>query len=229
MERIFQTFIDLFNNIVNFFFTVNNGESLEEIKPEYYYDLFIKGRTKADIEKTYQKAWEAKNFEIGNYWKRANYFWAFQVAAFAGYFAVINSNINTNIPQIVYVVICIGLVTSFAWVLINKGSKSWQENWEAHVDMLEDYITGPLYKVVKTTKTFSVSKINDIVSRFITVIWIILAGKYLINEITLECTGEIAYLVIFSSLGTMYFIGSMIMGYGRGRFNEKEKDFFLRK
>ncbi|MGH8568044.1 MAG: hypothetical protein ACREXU_08475, partial [Gammaproteobacteria bacterium] len=31
---------------------------------------------------------------------------------------------------------------------VNRGSKFWQENWENHVDLLEDQIMGPLYKTV---------------------------------------------------------------------------------
>src|SRR5690554_7502176 len=43
---------------------------------------------------------------------------------------------------------CLGVVFSFAWFCVNRGSKYWQENWEKHVDVLEDEVTGPLYKVV---------------------------------------------------------------------------------
>ncbi|PNK72626.1 hypothetical protein CEQ35_000035 [Yersinia enterocolitica] len=41
-----------------------------------------------------------------------------------------------------------GFVFSYGWFLVNKGSKFWQENWEFHIDRLEDEITGPLYKTV---------------------------------------------------------------------------------
>ena len=73
-------------------------------------------------------------------------------------------------PSILYCAISFGFITALAWSLINVGSKFWQRHWEKHLDMLEDKITGPLYKTVyayKTTKTFSVSKINSIISRHI--------------------------------------------------------------
>ena len=123
-------------------------------------------------------AWSAKNFEIDNYWRRATYFWAFQVASFAGYFAVFSSSFYEENTEVLYCVVCIGFVTAFAGALSNNGSKSWQRNWENHVDMLEDKVTGPLYKTVSVQDTYSVSKINEIVSRFITTIWFILAIKY---------------------------------------------------
>jgi hypothetical protein len=87
---------------------------------------------------------------------------------------------------------------------VNRGSKQWQENWENHADLLEDNIIGPLYKVVtrrpryknpfwhpkgwwprvRTTVVgpgpFSVSKINQIVSLFVIILWIGLVIKILL-------------------------------------------------
>ena len=101
-------------------------------------------------------------------------------------------NFDETIRQDMSVILaCLGLVFSFAWVLVNRGSKFWQENWEKHVDMLEDKITGPLYKTVlsRNLKTknedflshylsgaseISVSKINQIVSVYIFALWWVL-------------------------------------------------------
>ena len=40
---------------------------------------------------------------------------------------------------------------SLAWTLVNKGSKFWQKNWEAHIDMLEENVTGNLYETFLNT------------------------------------------------------------------------------
>jgi len=204
---------------------------MDFLSEEEYIQIFIKGRKKEEIETTYNKAWEAKNFEIDNYWKRANYFWAFQVASFAGYFSVLSSKSYTDSPQVLYFLVCIGCITSLAWTFTNKGSKTWQRHWEIHVDMLENEITGPLYKVITDPKTFSVSKINEIVSRFIFVIWIILAIKYYTDHSTFlyNKTSEIDYQIWLSTLTTIYFIGAMIFGYGRGRFGNRRVKFYKRK
>lgn len=83
-----------------------------------------------------------------------------------------------------------GFVFTFAWYLANRGSKYWQENWENHLNLLEDAFTGPLYKTLlerSDSGTFSekfvtgllgvsVSKINQWVSVFVIFIWIILLG-----------------------------------------------------
>src|SRR5688572_17421430 len=93
-----------------------------------------------------EQALDARKFEIEHYWKRAAYFWTFIGAALAAYGAI---QIGSNVPQREHLTILVGslgFVFSFAWSCVNKGSKRWQENWENHVDMLEDGIFGPLHK-----------------------------------------------------------------------------------
>lgn len=213
------------------FMYVKNVSELEEVSEDEYLNTFIRNRSKEEIEASYNKAWEAKNFEIENYWKRAAYFWAFQVASFAGYFTVLGSLAYSKNPQVLYFVICIGFITSLAWALINKGSKTWQRHWEKHVDMLEDQITGPLYKIVTTNRTYSVSKINEIVSRFFVFTWFILAGKYLNEHISLHWTSleNIDWQIIFSTSAVVYFVLAMFIGYGRGRFGRRRIVFYRRK
>lgn len=213
------------------FFYKKDESAMTEISEQDYLEIFVKGRKKEEIEAAYRQAWQAKNFEIDNYWKRTNYFWAFQVASFAGYFSVLSSNAYKSNPQVLFFVTCIGFITSLAWTFINQGSKTWQRHWEIHVDMLENEITGPLYKIVTEKKTFSVSKINDIVSRFIVCIWVILAGKYLSEHITLTYSSfeNIEFQIWAGSLITFYFTGAMYFGHGRGRFGHRKVKFYRRK
>ena len=58
------------------------------------------------------------------------------------------------------VLACLGFIFSVAWILVNKGSKHWQENWENHIDLLEDSVTGPLHKIYKHNVSYSGSKVN---------------------------------------------------------------------
>jgi hypothetical protein len=174
-------------------------------------------------------ALSTRKFEIELYWKRASYFWTFIGAALAGFIAVQASN-STSKTHLSVLLSCLGLVFSFSWVLANRGSKHWQENWENHVDMLEDAITGPLYKVVLTRgeprgfkqwvdhlitgpSAFSVSKINQIISLFMTAIWLILLGYSLpefsmcssVNWVyTLEVIAALAACVLVSIYGRTY-------------------------
>ncbi len=143
------------------------------------------------LKTTFDQVSDIRKFEIELYWKRATYFWALIAVAFAGYFAILAAD-KANMDNKFFlslVVACIGFVFTFAWYLANRGSKYWQENWEAHLDLLEDKVTGPLYKTHLTEdqenkgklKKFltgslrvSVSEINQWVNIFVMVIWIIL-------------------------------------------------------
>ncbi len=135
-------------------------------------------------------AQENRRFEIELYWKRAAYFWTFIGATFVGYFTIQSSG-ATNRADLAVLLACLGLVFSFAWYCVNRGSKRWQENWEKHVDMLEDSVTGPLYKTVLSRNdpqstydkvsgiitgpaSLSVSKINQMISFYVFVMWVLL-------------------------------------------------------
>lgn len=217
------------------FFIKKEENTLEKISEDEYNNIFVNGRKPEDIKFSYQQAWSAKNFEIELYWKRAQYFWAFQIAAFAGYFGVLSSDDYSSKtpknPEILFFVICIGFITALAWAFINQGSKTWQRHWEIHVDMLEKSITGPLYQIVTSQKTFSVSKINDIVSRFFVFVWVLLSIKYFDTHLTLNPlkSTDFNWLIILAIFSTLYFSGAMYFGYGRGRFGEREVTFYQRK
>lgn len=162
------------------------------IKEDQYKQSFGLGQPPdpKKAEAALQQALDIRKFEIGLYWQRATYFWALIAAAFAGYFAVLAAE-HMSAPEKTFnafVIACLGLIFSLSWFLANRGSKYWQENWENHVDMLEDGITGPLYKTIlhrPTNKSFlsrliegpapfSVSQINQWVSLFTLIIWLCL-------------------------------------------------------
>jgi len=130
-------------------------------------------------------ALDIRKFEIELYWKRATYFWAFIAAAFAGY-ALTYKTATDNEPWLSLIFSALGLVFSFAWYLVNRGSKFWQNNWERHVDLLEDMTLGPLYKVVAINAEhnpltaagqFSVTKLNQMLSLYVTLVWVVLLAK----------------------------------------------------
>jgi formate hydrogenlyase subunit 3/multisubunit Na+/H+ antiporter MnhD subunit len=137
-------------------------------------------------ERAYKLALEIRQFEIELYWKRATYFWTLLAATFAGYLALASSDKSATHPNLLFLVSCIGLVLSTSWYLVNRGSKYWQENWERHVDSLEDEFAGPLYKTTISNERFrwykfwegypfSVSKVNQLTSLFVALVWLALA------------------------------------------------------
>ena len=157
----------------------------EEIFKEKYESDF-KGKEALALE----HALDIRKFEIDLYWKRATYFWTFIGAALAGFVAV-QSLDGENQKNLSVILSCLGSVFSYAWILVNRGSKFWQENWEKHVDLLEDSEIGPLYKTVlhrndhqglkekalhfaTGSSYISVSKINHIVSLYMFLLWFVL-------------------------------------------------------
>ncbi len=164
-------------------------------------------------EKALEHALDIRKFEIELYWKRATYFWTFIGATFAGYIAVQASSVD-NKQDLAVILSCLGFVFSIAWVCVNRGSKQWQENWENHVDSLEDDVTGPLYKVILSRRPpenfkektehiitgpspISVSKINQIISLYISALWICLL-VYSLPEFDFHGSFNALYVAVIS-------------------------------
>lgn len=122
---------------------------------------------KPKYEKAYEAAEKIRQFEIELSWKRATFFWAFIVAIYTAYYHVLTKIYVYKCGDVekfkhgefpLLILSALGLFFCFSWLLSSKGSKHWQENWENHLDLLEDSVTGPLYKTYKT-HSYSVSKI----------------------------------------------------------------------
>lgn len=153
-------------------------------------------------EKALDLALDIRKFEIELYWKRATYFWTFIGAALAGY-ALVYAKANNDDAWLRLVFSCLGYLFSISWYLVNRGSKFWQNNWERHVDLLEDKVVGPLYKTIAQNingnnpltapAEYSVSKINQILSLFISLFWLLLIIKSLLP---ISCSSAPDYLKI---------------------------------
>jgi hypothetical protein len=175
-------------------------------------------------------ALDIRKFEIELYWKRATYFWAFIAAAFAGYAWTYKT--ADSEPWLSMLFASLGLVFSFAWYLVNRGSKFWQSNWERHVDLLEDMTLGPLYKVVAVTQDnaarnpltspaqFSVSKVNQILSVFVIVVWLLLFVRSLL-PISFHLSPDIYKILTFIIVAAFLFL-LWWMGKSSKQYNESD-------
>jgi hypothetical protein len=179
------------------------------------------------IERALDRAHEIRKFEIDLYWKRAAYFWAFSAAAFAGYFALQKEH-DAYATDGLFLVSILGLIFSLAWYFVNRGSTSWQRNWEKHVDLLEDAVTGPLYKMTMDRHSyrfwklnsgypFSPSKINGILGVFVIAIWIVLGVR--------------AFLLLCHRSVWDYIVGviAIVFAICLGAFGQTSKDYEVRK
>jgi len=190
----------------------------------------------------YKLALQIRQFEIELYWKRATYFWTLIAASFAGYFALATS--KEPHPSLVFLLSCIGLVLSTSWYLVNRGSKYWQENWERHVDLLEDEFAGPLYKTTIANEQFrfwkpedgypfSVSKVNQLTSLYVAMVWLGLAiFSFPLSHVPAYFVAARPYAeqyrAWFLGLFTLVFLGWLICRGGRGGSQGKarEVDFY---
>jgi len=198
---------------------------------DYKRDFGLSPENTDKAEKALEHALDIRKFEISLYWQRATYFWALITVAFAGYFAVLGAEHLDKKEYLAYVISCIGFVFTWAWFLVNRGSKYWQENWENHVDMLEDTVVGPLYKTVLYRSSegnfiekfvtgplaISVSKINQWVSFFTLGIWIAL----IINTL---CTIDIKHIVV-----GIITLGVCVLMVSRGKTDDVSYDHAAKK
>jgi hypothetical protein len=184
-----------------------------------------------------EHALDIRKFEIELYWKRATYFWALITVAFAGFFSVLASENIEEKAFYAFVIGVIGFVFTWAWFLANKGSKFWQENWENHVDMLEDNITGPLYKTVlhrpngepkfydyiTRPAKISVSRVNQWVSLFTLLIWITLL--FVISP-PFDCSESLSWgRIIVAAIGGL---SCFMMSIG-GKSNLEEHEYKMKR
>lgn len=144
-------------------------------------------------EAALKRAHEIRQFEIELYWKRANYFWLLQAAVFAAIGLIWKTNAGqvpaaAGAPAGVLVALsALGILTAAAGWFSAKGSKFWQENWEHHIDMLEDEFEGRLHKTAYVGldgKRWSVSGVNDRLSACFWVFWsfMLLATTHVANK-----------------------------------------------
>ncbi|NRY14396.1 ion channel [Clostridium beijerinckii] len=138
---------------------------MKEITIKEEYDKLFpseKGSEEKSVrEKALEHALDIRKFEIELYWKRASYFWTFIGATLAGYCLVLKNATDSSNNDILILLNCLGFAFSISWYLVNRGSKFWQNNWERHVDMLEDEIIGPLYKTAIDINTCNGWKLHE--------------------------------------------------------------------
>ena len=191
---------------------------------KYKKQFGIKPKNETLLKNALDRAHDIRTFEIELYWKRATYFWTLIASAFAAYFLVIDKAKDGKFYA--FLISCVGFLFTFAWLQVNRGSKQWQENWENHVDLLENDITGPLHKTTlsrpeNADKRFekyitgpgsvSVSKTNQIVNLYTLFIWAFLAWSTLEN---FNCRSTISLKHVIVVFMTIFACGLILRNGG---------------
>ena len=152
------------------------------------------------VDKALERAHEIRKFEIGLYWQRSLFFWGFIVSYFTSYFILLGLSEDLSLTSegessaskeylFVYVILLglsfLGLFTSVAWFYIERGARSWQKNWEYHIDFLESAAKLNLYKTIlgRPKKFYSPASIHKSIIFSVGFCWFILSGfsSYLVQ------------------------------------------------
>jgi len=177
-------------------------------KEQYASKFAIKNQKNKKLHKeAFLKAWETRNFEIDKFWQRSTFFWGFIALIFTGYVTVVTGKYNQTVKEMYldFYLILLGIIFSVAWILVILGSKRWQENWEKHIDCLENEITGPLYKTIyyKGKNYYSVSGINLKLAWVVLITWIFLLMQYFYTNFT---TFKNIFLYICNNFHVIFFL-----------------------
>jgi hypothetical protein len=200
-------------------------------------------------------AQETRQFEIGLYWTRSAYFWAFVSVALGGFFAL-QANTNGDLPRwIPALVAFLSVVFSAGWYVVARASKFWQENWELHVDYLEDRVARPLFQTVANPKkrawwkpldglAVSVSRVNMVLALTVTIVSDALLGyaawKWLQPNLLIQRIGTVVgTLGVLIGVLVLFFCGTRTAihlprtrrkpGGRKGREKSPAEDFVRRK
>jgi hypothetical protein len=141
----------------------------------------------SSIEKFLDKAYDIRKFEIEMYWKRATYFWGFIAVSYTLFVLLNTSKINVEKKELAtlqLLVTSLGLIFSYGWYIVNRGSKFWTKNWHEIIDFLEGLIKRPFHRLKMSSENsllkvfshyrFSVTDTNLIISFFNFLVWVII-------------------------------------------------------
>jgi hypothetical protein len=163
------------------------------------------------VEAALLRAHDLRRFEIENYWRRATYFWAFQVTSF-GFFGLIWKDVGSagTLDRLSLLIPSgLGAISAQVGWLTARGSKFWQENWEAHVDLLEDEVEGRLTQVVlsRSGRQYSVSAANQNFMLILMVGWIAVFMLVLMPSVEVfvrPYAPWAAFALLFSAMGYLF-------------------------
>lgn len=196
-----------------------------------YPDEKVCDKENKKIKAALEIAWKNRDFEIDKFWSRTAYFWAFIVLCFTGYGAL-KYGVEKPSHIALLAISALGVISSFIWMLSIKASKRWQENWERHIDCLEDYVTSPIYKtLVYKNNNLSVSKLNLSLSFIIIFVWfaifiIEIFGAFDVS-IKSPCAIHVGsviilFLLIFALIA-IYLYSTKRINFNRGKNERFEK------
>jgi hypothetical protein len=167
----------------------------------------------------FDAAFRNRQFEIDLFWKRSLFFWGFIAAAFVAVSALKDK------PTLDLLVSGFGLVCSFAWTLANRGSKYWQEQWEAKVEDVENEVTGPLFRKREVAqdkgwwlrgRRYSVSRLTIAVSDYIAFVWLCIFVRAECISLAFSNCSQYRFAMVVALCVIPLVYVALLLGFGRG-------------
>lgn len=134
------------------------------------------------LNEAYKQTLDTRKFEIELYWKRATFMWPVNGAllvllgVFAKLFYDASLDKRTEYLLATSVISLLGYLVSIISSGMSQSGKYWQENWEYHLDMLEPFFCGHLFKthISRRPKPYSISRLQDTVNLILLLLWIVI-------------------------------------------------------
>lgn len=215
---------------------------MEKEKREISKEDYIKEYKKEKLEKALEIALDTRKFEIELYWKRTGYFVLFIGAVFVGYYKVLSISETSDSEKkwLLLLLAALGFLLSLLWYMANRGSKFWQENWEAHIKELSTHLGVPIFGIIKSREhsirnlmqeyPFSVSKINQMVSLIVTFAWLlILCKKMGLSELIESIPFSVCYKTLAGGIVIMLSFLIIVCCKGFAAKVSKKRDKFERR
>src|SRR5262249_24545119 len=147
---------------------MSGSVDVTDVLDKYFETLNIDKDDRMKRRRALSRAYQQRSFEIEHYWKRATYFWGFQIAIFAAFGFLWREITGPDDKSAEWLPVAalltvLGVLTAVGNYLAARGSRFWQKNWEAHIDALEGDIEGHLHKTIwlhNGRASFSVSRLN---------------------------------------------------------------------
>lgn len=159
----------------------NNSEYFSNILGEEVYKQSVpKEKQLVILNEAYKQALDTRKFEIELYWKRATFMWPINgallvlIGIFAKLFYDAPIDRRTECFVAMSVISLLGYFVSMISSGISQSGKYWQENWEYHLDMLEPFFCGNLFKthISRRPKPYSISELQDTVNLILILLWV---------------------------------------------------------
>lgn len=200
------------------------SEQPKSLSDQYFEAIGTKD--KAKLKAALVAAHDIRKFEIELYWKRATYFWLLQAAIFTALGFMWHGQDADAAGLVPLGLTSLGFLTAIASWFAAEGSKFWQENWERHIDILEDNQGVLLHKTAWVGRDgirWSVSGTNGWLNIFFSVFWLgLFVSQVMISaewgKIEFECspTSKIDWNAVKATFIVLFTITGFVALWSRG-------------